>query len=340
MPILDTELVWRPSKLLSDSTPAQNGGAINFTKSIVSGVKNNFMPDVSHTERLNGSVKWRKAFIHVASASLLALQNPRVFLDALSPGNDFHLLYAGTMLDTQDQVAGRPYGLGTLQAQVVAGTSTFDILVEDIAQYTALQPFRVGDTIRIADRPSVGVGAGGEEFATLQTVVYQADRVTLTVAQPLDNPYPLVGTIVSSIYTPADAIASFDTIQKTVVGSGNFSGATAVTVNNRGTTEQLWTLTFTSPTTYAVTGDTVNGGAVVANGLTSTDLSIANPEVAGSNYMTVKASAFSGVFQAGDTISFRTHLAAIPYWVRREVPVGSPSLANDFVSAAIQAESA
>lgn len=340
MPILDTELVWRPSKLSSDSTPAQNGGAINFTKTIVSGVKNNFLPDVSHTERLAGSVKWRKAFIHVASAALLALQNPRVFLDALSPGQDFHLMYAGTMSDTQDQVAGRPYGIGTLSALLPAGTSEFDILVEDIAVYTALTPFRAGDTIRVADRPSVGVGAGGEEYALVQAVDYKADRVTLTLTQPLDNPYPLAGTIVSAVLNAADTIASFDNVQKTVAGSGNFSGANAVTVNNKGTPEQLWTLTFTSPTSYSVTGDTINGGAVVANGLTNTDLSIANPDIAGSNYLTIKATAFSGVFQAGDTVRFSTHLAGIPYWIRREIPAGTLSVANDFASAAIQAESA
>lgn len=61
MPILDNEIVWRPAALMSDVTPAQNGGRMAFSQ-LVSGVKNNLFPDVSQSERLAGAVKWRKAF--------------------------------------------------------------------------------------------------------------------------------------------------------------------------------------------------------------------------------------------------------------------------------------
>ena len=91
MPILDNEIVWRPSALVSDSTPAQNGGRM-ANALLVSGVKNNLFPDVSQAERLAGSVKWRKAFVHVNSAQDTALLNVRLFLDALTPAGDFVLV--------------------------------------------------------------------------------------------------------------------------------------------------------------------------------------------------------------------------------------------------------
>jgi len=84
MPILDNEILWRPTALLSDTTPAQNGGRMTFAQ-LVSGVKNNLFPDVSQAERQAGAVKWRKAFIHVNSAQDSTLLNVRLFLDALTP---------------------------------------------------------------------------------------------------------------------------------------------------------------------------------------------------------------------------------------------------------------
>ena len=90
MPILDNEILWRPAALQSDAAPAQNGGRMAFAQ-LVSGVKNNLFPDVSQSERSAGSVKWRKAFIHVNSAQDTALLNVRLFLDSLTPAGDFFL---------------------------------------------------------------------------------------------------------------------------------------------------------------------------------------------------------------------------------------------------------
>ena len=123
MPILDNEIVWRPAALMSDVTPAQNGGRMAFSQ-LASGVKNNLFPDVSQSERLAGAVKWRKAFIHVNSAQDTALLNVRLFLDSLTPAGDFVVFQPGTQTDTEDQIAGRPFGIGTLNAPVVGGART------------------------------------------------------------------------------------------------------------------------------------------------------------------------------------------------------------------------
>ena len=54
MPLLDTEIIWRPALLQSSSVPAQNGGRMAHS-TLVSGVKNNLFPDVSQAERVSGA---------------------------------------------------------------------------------------------------------------------------------------------------------------------------------------------------------------------------------------------------------------------------------------------
>lgn len=336
MPIQESELVWRPAKKVSDTTPAQNGGAVDFTKLVVSGVKNNLLPDVSQSERLGGSVRFRKAFIHVNTPTLLTLQNPRVFMDAVSPGEDFLLLYPGTELDTQADIASRPYGIGVPAAPVSIGAVTLNLTVENIEAYTTLTPFRVGDSIRVSDRPAVG-GSGNESFVTLTEVTYLSDHVALTWVGGLTSTYGVSGTLVSSMYLPADVVAT--ATAEVTSASGTFSLAGNVGVSNKGTIAQRWTLTFTSPTAYSVTGDTQAGGAVLGTGSRTTDFNLINLDSA-SSYFSVKPAGFGGTFQAGDTVVIQTHPAVIPIWYRRQIPVGAASMANDFASVAIQGESA
>ncbi|HMY41076.1 MAG TPA: hypothetical protein PK011_17255, partial [Marinagarivorans sp.] len=164
MPILDNEIVWRPAALQSDTLPAQNGGRMTFSQ-LVSGVKNNLFPDVSQAERLAGAVKWRKAFIHINSAQDTALLNVRLFVDALTPAGDFVTFTPGTPTDTEQQINGRPYGIGSLQQASSAGATQLVIIAEH-AEYATLTPFRVGDLLRVSDRPSIG-GSGNEEWVLI-----------------------------------------------------------------------------------------------------------------------------------------------------------------------------
>ncbi|MFN3980152.1 MAG: hypothetical protein ACK4SA_07205 [Caldilinea sp.] len=336
MPILDNEIVWRPAALVSDSTPAQNGGRM-ASALLVSGVKNNLFPDVSQAERLAGSVKWRKAFVHVHSAQDTALLNVRLFLDALTPAGDFVLFQPGTQSDTQNQISGRLYGVGTLYAPASAGASQIQIVCEHNAEYATLQPFRVGDVLRIADRPSVG-GAGNEEWATISAIAYGADFATVDLASPLLNGYGTANTVLSSVFEVASVVGTVSGVAVTSAG-GNFNSATVgnLIAHNKGAVAENWTLTFTGATTYTVTGTSV--GALASTGSTSADYAPVNPST-GTPYFTIKALGWGGTFQAGNTMTFTTTPAAIPIWYRRQVPAGTFSLANDYASLAIHGESA
>lgn len=336
MPILDNEILWRPATLVSDAVPAQNGGRMAFSQ-LVSGVKNNLFPDVSQAERSAGATKWRKAFIHVASAQDVALLNVRLFLDALTPAGDFVLFQPGTATDTQDQVAGRPYGIGTLYAPVASGANQIRVACEHNGDYATLQPFRVGDLVRVADRPSTG-GSGNEEWVTLTGVAYGADYATLDFTPALANAYGTAATLVSSVYQQAIVVGSFSSLAVTSA-SGSFDAATAgkLVINNKGAIEQSWTLTFTGSSSFNVSGNTV--GALPTGGSTSADYAPLNPAT-GTPYFTLKSAAWSGTFQVNDQVRFDSRPAAIPIWYRRQVPAGTSSLANDFASLAIHGESA
>lgn len=336
MPILDNEIIWRPAALMSDVTPAQNGGRMAFSQ-LVSGVKNNLFPDVSQSERLAGAVKWRKAFIHVNSAQDTALLNVRLFLDSLTPAGDFVVFQPGTQTDTEDQIAGRPYGIGTLYAPIVGGAAQIQVACEHNAEYATLQPLRVGDVVRVSDRPSTG-GAGNEEWVTVSGVSYGTDFATVDVSPALVNSYATLNTLVSSVLERPSAVAGVTGVS-VISGGGSFDSATAgnLVAHNKGAVEENWTLTFTSATNFTVSGNTA--GTLASPGSVSADYAPLNPAT-GTPYFTIKAIAWAGTFQMNDTVTFATQPAAIPIWYRRQVPAGTFSLANDFTSLAIHGESA
>lgn len=336
MPILDNEILWRPATLMSDTTPAQNGGRMALSQ-LVSGVKNNLFPDVSQSERTAGSVKWRKAFIHINSAQDTALLNTRLFLDALTPAGDFVMFQPGTQTDTEDQIAGRPYGIGTLYAPVAGGAIQIQVACEHNGQYASLQPMRVGDVLRVSDRPSTG-GAGNEEWVSVTGVSYGADFATVDISPALANSYATATTLVSSVLELPSVIAAWSGLALTSMG-GSFDAATVgnLVAHNKGAIEENWTLTFSSATTFTVSGNVV--GTLASPGSVSADYAPLNPAT-GTPYFTVKAIGWGGTFQANDTVSIATQPAAIPIWYRRQVPAGTFSLANDYTSLAIHGESA
>ena len=336
MPILDNEIIWRPAALMSDTVPTQNGGRMTLSQ-LVSGVKNNLFPDVSQSERTAGSTKWRKAFVHINSAQDTALLNTRLFLDALTPAGDFVVFHLGTQTDTEDQVGGRPYGIGTLYAPIVGGAVQIQVACEHNGQYATLQPFRIGDVLRVSDRPSTG-GAGNEEWVSITGIAYGADFATVDVSPAIANNYATANTLVSSVLELPSVVAAWSGIAVTSMG-GSFDSATVgnLVAHNKGAVEENWTLTFTSATTFTVSGNTV--GTLASPGSVSADYAPLNPAT-GTPYFTIKAIGWGGSFQTNDTVTFATQPAAIPIWYRRQVPAGTFSLANDFTSLAIHGESA
>ena len=332
MSIVSSELVWRRPAEASNLTT--NGGRMTAT-SIPSGIKNNLFPNVPHAERVGGSTKYRKAFIHVANDESLALIAPKVYVMAPTPGDDRVTIFAGTHTNTQSGITGseQQYGAGTLNANASLSATTCQVLVENAADAI----FKSGMTVRISDRQTID-GIGNEQFLVLSAEpTYAGNVATLTfTTTPLAyNFLTATPTYVSSVLTHADAAASVADYSLTSAAGTFDSVGQPVQPHGIGSIEQLWTLTFSSSTTFTASGDTVGA---VGTGNTSTNFVPANPAFS-KPYFTVPAAAFGGTYANGDTVQFRTHPASIPIWYKQVVPAGANSLSANKVVVGVDGES-
>lgn len=330
MPLNASDIVWRAADLTSDATPSQNGGRMRMNSVLTSGAKNNLFPDVGEAERSAGSVRYRKAFVAVASTDQSVLNNVRLLIDVLTPGADGAVFYLGTAAETQDQLetrAPRPYGAARLSASSAVGATSIAVEFET-ASLAALQPIRAGDSLRVS---AVAVGESGtEEYATVGSVSYSGQQATVVLSAGLSAGWSS-GAVVSALCPVGDVQCAISTPVKSSA-LGTFD-ATKLSTTNKGATAQDWTLTFTSSSAYTLTGDSLGN---VTTGSLSANLAPASPN--GATYFSLNFSAFGGTWAAGDTVRFTTSAAAVPVWYRRDVPAGTESLGNDAISLAVIGE--
>lgn len=331
MPLTDSDLVWRPSVLRSSSVPAQNGGAMAMS-TLVSGVKNNLFPDVGQLERASGSVSWRKCFMHINSSDDSPLLNVRLFLESMTPADDFVTFAQGTAHDTEAELTTRVYGIGQLLEPSAPSDSQLLIRGEQPAGYAALEPFRIGDSVRIAQ------GADHEEFVTLTHADYSGESIRLDVEPALTQYYSPEQTTVASVLALPELAAEFSVIEL-LSNDGSLDTTTPghLLAHNKGAIEQDWLLTFSDTQQFSVAGHLL--GTLAIPGAISADFAPLNPAT-GTPYFTLRASAWGGSFVANDTLRFQTRPAALAVWYRREVPAGSTSLANNYAALMLYGESA
>lgn len=337
MSINDTDIVWRKAAVSVGDT-GSNGGRMTATV-IPSGTKNNIWPDVPQAERTAGSLKYRKVFIHIANDDDLTLIRPRIFVETATPGDDNITVFPGTFTDTQSAISGseRLYGGGSLNANTSIGATVLTVQTEG----AALGCFQDGDLVRVSDKATVSSVVGNEEYVTIASsgVSYSGAVATLTITTPLSYAYSATNTRVSSVYEPADVVGFAENHQVTTVGSGDYNfGTSPVLVDSIGGIYQTWTLTFTSATAFNIAGDDLGTLSGVTGNKSSsfapTNTALSKP------YFTLSSSGYSGTYQAGDTIVFRTVPAAIPLWYRRSIPAGASSLSGNKVIIGIDGESA
>jgi len=333
MSITQNELQWFKAAVNDDTTA--NGGRMTGVVS-TSGVKNNIWPDVSQAERAAGSTKYRKAFIKVANDDDFTLFDGRVYVETYTPADDSIAIFIGTQRDTQNTITGseRLYGSGGLNSNVIASATEMDVLTEGVA----FDMFQNGDLIRISDKTDVNDISGNEEFVTISGApVYAGDVATITFTPALVNAYTTASlSRVASVIEQGDVFASFDSFVVSSV-SGTFDEVTnPIVLDNISTVDEDITFTFTSPTAYDVTGDTLGalGSGNISSNFSPNNATFSKP------YFTLHFAGFGGTFAISDSITFTIHPAAVPVWYKRIVPVGANSFAGNKVIVAIDGESA
>ncbi|ABK43851.1 hypothetical protein Mmc1_1340 [Magnetococcus marinus MC-1] len=344
MPIQTSELRFYKSTTVSDTT--SNGGRISASE-IADGVKNNVWPDVPQGERLAGSTKYRKVFFKVANDADIKLIDPRIYVETATPGDDRILIFPGTQTDTQGALTGseRLYGSGRLDASTSIGVTSIDVNTESATDAI----FQNGDLIRISDQDHVDDVSGNVEFIRLASsggVTWNGDKATLTfeAGQSLQSAYASSNTRVASVIEPEDIEATWGSwTGSTVAGTYDGSGPTIAPTNiipildSIGSIEQTWTLTFSDANSFSCVGDML--GSVGSGSLSGGDFAPNNPDFS-RPYFTLPVAGWGGAWSSGETITFKTHPAAVPIWWKRIVPAGANSLSADKVVVAITGESA
>lgn len=341
MSILDSELLMFKSLVVNDTT--SNGGKLDNTAQVTTGVVNNVWPSVFKAERLAGSTKYRKTFLKVQNDDDLTLYYPQLWLDIITPGDDWLTFFPATQIDTQNGITGAElhYGCASLQADVSAASSTFTVTVEDVSLITggADEIFRDGDTIRITDKVDPTSGSGNEEEHTISGIpTNSGNDVTITITGTLSNAFTtLANTRVMSVYEPVDTVSNWDNWVETAVGTGTYDEATTgnVVADNIGSIEETYELKFTDATHFTVRDAALN---VIGSGDTGTDFIPLNADNSKPLFAILFAG-WAGTWTTDDTIDFQTHPAAIPIWQKRVVPPAAASLAGNKTTVAITGES-
>lgn len=324
----NTDLVMNESVVVNN-VAASNGGRMSFNQ-VTSDVLNNMFTNVTQSELDDGVTRYRKFFFRNKNSSLETAATARVWISRRSTAGDYYRIKAGTNSDVQTDAEGYSNYLGTgyLNAVLAADSTSFSALFDtNDGVYN-------GSIIRLAD------SSGGEEFLTVRAaagVSWNGSIATIHVTSNVRSTYPASqNSLVSSVIDLGNLVASSDTWVETSV-SGTYDESTyPVVVNNVGTVEDTWTLTFDSSMTFTVSG--TNIGSVGAGGIGS-DFSPVNGNVGtGDYYFTISAAGFGGTWSVGETITFSTHHGSASFWAKEIVPGNTSSFTDSKFRVKLYAE--
>lgn len=323
---------------------------------ILTGVVQNLFTHVSSSQRTAGYFDYYKMWWQVADDDDGVGVDPEIYWDFPTLSDDDYVMFFdladrtaiedvpgyATGNDTEDK-----YGTAYLAAAITAGDQTFDVTVKNSAMASGNDViFRDGDTIKITNKTTDTSLSGDEEIHTLNgapVVASDGITMTLTIADSggFANSYAADGVVrVRSIFEPSsDLETSYSSFSVNTVNSSSDADYDDTlyppVLDNIGTVDEDWTLYFTDATHFRLDGDSLGTG--VDTGDTATDF---EPSNAGRSrpYFKLEQAGFSGTYIAGDTVTFTTKPAAKGLGVKRVVPAGSASLANNKIGAVLVVE--
>ncbi len=337
MAIATGEIEFYKSETVDDS--ASNGGRMAGAAGVItSGAKNNVWPNITQAERTAGLTRYRKVFVKIANDADLIFFDCKAFVETYTGGDDNIYVFLGTQTDIQSDLTGseRLFGAGQLTADIAAGVSTFDVTLEDGGDAC----FVDADLVRISDKLDVNDSGGNEEYLRLLAVggvSIVGDVATLTLDTGVTTTYAYLAadTRVASVIEVGDVQCEWDT-KSISSAAGTYDEVTYPPVmDNIGTIEQTWTFTFTSANNFDVVGDVVGS---VGSGNITTDFTPNNPDFT-KPYFTLDQLGWGGTWAIGDTLSFKTHPAAVPMWRKEIVPAATSSYSGNQLSVAVDGES-
>ena len=324
MSVADSDIKFYYPQVRNDT--GSNGGRMT-ANAIANGAEQAIFPNPPTAELTAGSDKYRKVCAKIENADNGPLNSAVGYLEGPSPGDDMLFYFAGTETDIQSDLTGSEalYGGGLLDATVLAGVSSIDVLVEDWANYPV---FRDGDKIVIhngyytlVDGVYVWTAPTIFNHRTISGAPSPAGNViTLTLATPLADGFTAGQCCVMSVIDHDTVDGTVDTAVVTSA-AGAFDSAEIV-CNNRGGVAQVVTLTMADATAFNAVSD-VKGS--LGSGNRGSTFAPTNADF-GIEYFQIPSSAWSGTYQAGDTVVLTFHSAEAPSWIRRIINALSSSI--------------
>lgn len=157
---------------------------------------------------------------------------------------------------------------------------------------------------------------------------YSGNVATVELDEQVANAYTTDTTFGSGCIYEDEVKCSFDSWTENS-SSGTYDETTyPLTLYNDGTVEESWTLTFTSSSTFSLSGayyGTIETGSI------GSDFSPTNPDT-GQSYMTISSYGWGGSWESGDTITFDTHPSAVPILLEEDVPAGTTQEPNNLLA--------
>jgi len=324
----------------SEVSAASTNGGRRGTTQVISGVVNNVWPHVPKAERTAGATLYRKLFTLASDDDDGTLIDAAEYLDNPTDGDDHIVAFEATQIDTQADITGseRKYGSALVSTDIASAVSTFDVTVEHVDYATGTNAiFKVGDTVRLTDKVTPDAVAGNEELLTITVVSNVSTVVTVTVSETIANAYTVAsGSRVSSLISYSDIECSVDSYVVTTAGDGTFDDTLyPIVCDNIGTVEDALTFTFTDATHFTCVG---SSGINYGSGDTSTNFSPTNGDVS-KPYFTLDYNAWVDTWANGDTLACDIHEASFAFWLKRTVPAGCASLANNKLTTVTTGES-
>lgn len=309
------DIKYRKPEFITDT--GINGGYIS-SEYYPNNSINSMFPDLSVQDLAIAEItQYRKVFAINEDVDNLVTPRMRIYLNimrgyesvagVLTEIADDTICYLMESTQTETfadlDVNGKKYGAGLLSTPATSGTNTLVVTFK-----SSLALVATGDTIAV-------ITNNGTHNYIVQNAVWAGNVCTITTESQLAANYTTGLTVAACILVENMQ----PTVENLVVTSngGSFDDVNfPILLNNKSTIKQIWTLEFTSATTYTVTGNKLG---VIGSGVITASFQV-NNEAFGLPYLYIQPESFLGTLQAGDLIVFETNPNAAPVWVVVKTP--------------------
>lgn len=297
----------KPENIIDGDT---NGGRADFATEVISGVKFNLLPRVTSSERESGTTRYRKAFIANANQLGETAYGSAVAISSPGNGEDRFYIKAGTNTDTQSELTASDWtGCGSLAVSASAGATSIQIAFKS-------NDFQISENTLLIIKDNLGNTCNIRTSSTSPCASWTGNIATVELAEQLPDSFTAFDTNVGVMIETGDLKPELTNI--TVSSTEGGFDETAITLYNRGTEADTFSLTFESSFSFLAAGVEVGS---LSSGTTGSTFEPINPKT-NTPYFSIPAGCWSGIFEAGNTVTFSTNPACKGFWIKEVVPTG------------------